>query len=328
MPGIPEKNKEGTNLAFEIPKQVYSGAIKPVTIGKGAKAITLGGETSYPFYVFEGPMPNVPRVGMEVWDVDPGEDWAGPCKEPFKDVLGDPVAWAKKCVSEYGADAIALILVSTDPNGADALPESAAATAKKVAEAVDVPVIVYGTSSVDKDAEVLPAVAEACQGLSVTLGPVQDKNYKKIGAAALGYNHSVSANSPIDVNLAKQLNILLGQLGVKDGQILVDPTTGGLGYGMEYSYSVMERDRMAALTQEDEKLQLPILNYMGQEVWKVKECKLTNAEAPQLGDQATRGILMEAVTAVCLLLAGADLLIMRHPEAVKLAKNYIQELVA
>ncbi|MEW6387116.1 MAG: acetyl-CoA decarbonylase/synthase complex subunit delta [Thermodesulfobacteriota bacterium] len=313
-------------MAFEIPKQVYSGAIKPVTIGKGDKAITLGGENSYPFYLFEGQMPHIPRIAMEVWDMDPGEDWADPCKEPFKDVLTDPVAWAQKCIKDYGAEAIALILMSTDPNGEDASPEAAAATAKKVLEAIDVPLIVFGTGNLEKDAEVLPAVAEACQAKSVVLGPVQDKNYKKIGAAALGYNHTVIANTPIDVNLAKQLNILLGQLGVKDSQILVDPTTGGLGYGLEYTYSVMERDRMAALTQEDEKLQLPIVNYLANEVWKVKECKLTNAEAPQLGDQATRGILMEAVTAVDLLLAGGDLLIMRHPEAVKLTKTIIQEL--
>lgn len=315
-------------MAFEIPKQVYSGAIKTVTIGKGDKAITLGGETSYPFYVFEGAMPHTPRIAMEVWDIDPGEEWAEPCKEPFKDVLGDPVAWAQKCIKEYGAEAIALVLMSTDPNGMDASPEAAAETAKKVAAAIDVPLIVYGTGNVEKDAEVLPAVAEACQGLNLVIGPVQDKNYKKIGAACLGYNHTVAANTPIDVNLAKQLNILLGQLGVKDSNILVDPTTGGLGYGMEYTYSVMERDRMAALTQEDDKLQLPILNYLGQEVWKVKECKQTNEEAPQLGDQTKRGILMEAVTATSLLLAGADLLIMRHPEAVKLTKTFIQELTA
>jgi len=315
-------------LAFEIPKQVYSGAIRTVTIGTGNKALTFGGETSYPFYLFEGAMPNPPKIAMEVWDMDPGEEWAEPCKEPFKDVLGDPVAWAKKCVTDYGAEAVALILVSTDPNGADAPPEAAAATAKKVAEAIDVPLIVYGTGNVEKDAEVLPAVAEACQGFNVLIGPVQDKNYKKIGAACLGYNHTIAANTPIDVNLAKQLNILLGQLGVKDNTILVDPTTGGLGYGMEYTYSVMERDRMAALTQEDDKLQAPIINYLGQEVWKVKECKQTNEEAPHLGDQTRRGILMEAVTAVSLLLAGGDLLIMRHPEAVKLAKNIIKELTA
>jgi acetyl-CoA decarbonylase/synthase complex subunit delta len=313
-------------LAFEIPKQIYSGAIKPVTIGKGDKAITLGGETSYPFYLFEGKMPHPPRIAMEVWDTDPGEEWAAPCYEPFKDVAKDPVAWAQKCIKDFGAEAIALILVSTDPNGQNAPAEAAAATAKKVAAAIDVPLIVYGSGSVEKDAEVLPAVAEACQGFNLILGPVQDKNYKKIGAACLGYNHTVIAFSPIDVNLAKQLNILLGQLGVKDSHILVDPTTGGLGYGLEYTYSVMERDRMAALTQEDEKLQLPIINYLGQEVWKVKECKLSEAEAPHLGDQAKRGILMEAITAVDLLLAGADLLIMRHPEAVKLAKEIVKEL--
>ncbi|MGP7987429.1 MAG: acetyl-CoA decarbonylase/synthase complex subunit delta [Desulfobaccales bacterium] len=315
-------------MAFEIPKQIYSGSIKTVTIGKGEKALTLGGETSYPFYIFEGVMPRKPRIAMEVWDKDPGEEWAAPAYAAIKDVAKDPVAWAQKCIKDFGAEAIALILASTDPNGDNASAESAAATAKKLAAAIDVPLIVYGTSNVEKDAEVLPAVAEACADKSIVIGPVQDKNYKKIGAAALAYNHTIIANSPIDVNLAKQLNILLGQLGVPDSRILVDPTTGGLGYGMEYCYSVMERDRMAALTQEDEKLQLPIVNYVGQEVWKVKECKQTNEEAPQLGDQTKRGILMEAVTAVSLLLAGSDLLIMRHPESVKLVKSMIQELAA
>ena len=313
-------------MAFEIPKQIYSGAIKTVTIGKGATAMTLGGETSYPFYIFEGVMPNKPRIAMEVWDKDPGEEWAAPAYAAIKDVAKDPVAWAQKCIKDFGAEAIALILASTDPNGDNASAETAAATAKKLSAAIDVPLIVFGTLNVEKDAEVLPAVAEACSDKPIVIGPVQDKNYKKIGAAALAYGHTLIANTPIDVNLAKQLNILLGQLGVKDSNILVDPTTGGLGYGMEYCYSVMERDRMAALTQEDDKLQLPIVNYVGQEVWKVKECKQTNEEAPQLGDQTKRGILMEAVTAVSLLLAGSDLLIMRHPEAVKLVKSIIQEL--
>ena len=313
-------------MAFEIPKQIYSGSIKTVTIGKGEKAMTLGGETSYPFYIFEGVMPHKPRIAMEVWDKDPGEEWAAPAYAAIKDVAKDPVAWAQKCIKDFGAEAIALILASTDPNGDNASAESAAATAKKLAAAIDVPLIVFGTLNVEKDAEVLPAVAMACSDKPIVLGPVQDKNYKKVGAAALAYGHTLIANTHIDVNLAKQLNILLGQLGVKDSHLLVDPTTGGLGYGMEYCYSVMERDRMAALTQEDDKLQLPIVNYVGQEVWKVKECKQTNEEAPQLGDQTKRGILMEAVTAVSLLLAGSDLLIMRHPQAVKLVKSIIQEL--
>jgi acetyl-CoA decarbonylase/synthase, CODH/ACS complex subunit delta len=312
-------------LGFEIPKVKYSGGIKPVTIG-ATKTLTLGGETSYPFYLFEGQMPNKPKIAMEIWDMDPTGEWPEPVLAPFKDVLGDPAAWAKKCVNEYGADAIALILKSTDPNGDNAPAETAAATAKKVADAVDVPLIVYGTTAVDKDAEVLSAVAEACAGKKVVLGPIQDKNFKKIGAQALAYDHTIAGNSPIDVNLAKQLNILLGNLGVPDSKILIDPTTGGLGYGMEYCYSVIERIRMAALTQDDDKLMLPIINYVGQEVWKVKECRLTNAEAPELGDQAKRGIMMEAVTAASLLLAGSDLLILRHPESVKMAKGLIEEL--
>ncbi|HSO72329.1 MAG TPA: acetyl-CoA decarbonylase/synthase complex subunit delta, partial [Thermodesulfobacteriota bacterium] len=273
-----------------------------------------------------GQMPNKPKIAMEVWDMDPTSEWPEPALAPFKDVLNDPAAWAKKCVNEYGADAIALILKSTDPNGDNAPAEAAAATAKKVADAVDVPLIVYGTTAVDKDSEVLSAVAEACAGKKVILGPIQDKNFKKIGAQALAYDHTLAANSPIDVNLAKQLNILLGNLGVPDTKILIDPTTGGLGYGMEYCYSVIERIRMAALTQDDDKLMLPIINYVGQEVWKVKECRLTNSEAQELGDQAKRGVMMEAVTAASLLLAGSDLLILRHPESVKMAKGLIEEL--
>jgi acetyl-CoA decarbonylase/synthase complex subunit delta len=155
---------------------------------------------------------------------------------------------------------------------------------------------------------------------------VEEGDHKQIGAAALGYNHTVAASTPIDVNLAKQLNILLGNLGVKPDKVIIDPTTGGLGYGLEYTYSVMERLRMAALTQEDDKLQLPIICNMAHEVWKTKEAKLSSDEAPELGDAAKRGILMEAVTAVALALAGADVLIMRHPEAVKLVRNFISQM--
>lgn len=312
-------------MGFEITKVKYSGAIKSINVG-ASNPIALGGESAYPFYTFEGAMPNKPRIAMEVWDMDPTGEWPEPALAPFKDVLKDPAAWAQKCVKEYGADAIALILKSTDPNGENASAEAAAATAKKVADAIEVPLIVYGTTAVDKDSEVLSAVAEACAGKKVVLGPIQDKNFKKIGAQALAYDHSLAANSPIDVNLAKQLNILLGNLGVKEEKLLIDPTTGGLGYGMEYCYSVMERIRMAALTQDDDKLMLPLINNVGNEVWKVKECRLTNAEAPELGDQAKRGVMMEAVTAASLLLAGSDLLILRHPETVKMAKALIDEL--
>jgi acetyl-CoA decarbonylase/synthase complex subunit delta len=272
-------------------------------------------------------MPNVPRIAMEVYDCPP-EEWAEAALEPFEDVKDDPVAWAKKCVEQYGAEMIALQLKSTDPNGLDRGADEAVEVVRKVADAVDVPLIVWGCDNDEKDAEVLRKVAEACEGKDLILGPVVEGNYKQIGAGALAYHHTAIASTPIDINLAKQLNILLGNLGVPDERIIVDPTTGGLGYGIEYTYSVMERDRMAALTQEDERLQFPVVCNMAREVWKTKESKLTEQEAPTLGNPKARGVLMEGVTAILLLLAGADVLIMRHPDAIKLVQSVIKDLTA
>jgi acetyl-CoA decarbonylase/synthase complex subunit delta len=309
-------------LAFEFFKESYTGSIKPISLGKGDKAVTVGGETCYPFYQFEGEMPNRPKVAMEIWDMAP-EDWPEAALAPFKDVVSDPAAWAKKCVDEFGAEMIVLQLKSTDPNGEDASAADAVATVKAVLGAVDVPLIVWGTASVEKDEAVLKQIAEDCQGENLILGPVEDKNHKGIGAAAMGFGHSVISSSPIDVNLAKQVNILLENLGMPMDKVIIDPTTGGLGYGLEYSYSVMERIRMAALAQGDDKLQLPLINNLGNEVWKCKEAKQSAEEAPTLGDPEKRGILMEAVGAVAYLMGGSDILIMRHPEAVRLVKSYI-----
>ena len=222
---------------------------------------------------------------------------------------------------------VCLQLASTDPNGMNRPAEEAAQIAKKVADALDVPLIVWGSGNEDKDVEVLRRVAELCSGKNLIIGPVQEKNYKQIGAPAIGYKHTVVATTPIDVNLAKQLNVLLGNLGVPDGQILVDPTTGGLGYGIEYTYSVMERDRMAALTQQDERLQFPLVCNLAKEVWKTKEAKMAEDENPKLGNPKKRGILMESITAMLLLLAGANVLIMRHPEAIALVKDMIDDLL-
>jgi acetyl-CoA decarbonylase/synthase complex subunit delta len=309
-------------LGFEFAKETYSGGIKEITLGQGDKAVTVGGESCYPFYSFEGEMPHKPRVAMEIWDLVP-EEWPEAALSPFKDVISDPAAWAKKCVDEYGADMIVLQLKSTDPNGNDASADDAAATVKKVLAAIDVPLIIWGTASVEKDEEVLKKIGEECQGKNLILGPVEDKNHKGIGAAAMGFGHTVISSSPIDVNLAKQCNILLENLGVSMDKMIIDPTTGGLGYGLEYSYSVMERIRMAALAQGDDKLQLPMINNLGNEVWKCKEAKQPVDEAPTLGDPEKRGILMEAVGAVAYLMGGSDVLIMRHPESIRLVKSYI-----
>ena len=309
-------------MGFEFFKESYSGGIKEITLGKGDKAVTVGGESCYPFYNFEGEMPHKPKIAMEIWDMEP-EEWPAAALSPFKDVISDPAAWAKKCVDEFGADMIVLQLKSTDPNGNDAGADAAVATVKKVLGAIDVPLIIWGTANVEKDEDVLKKIAEECQGDNLVLGPVEDKNHKGIGAAAMGFGHTVISSSPIDVNLAKQCNILLENLGVSMDKMIIDPTTGGLGYGLEYSYSVMERIRMAALAQGDDKLQLPLINNLGNEVWKCKEAKQPVDEAPTLGDPEKRGILMEAVGAVAYLMGGSDVLIMRHPESIRMVKSYI-----
>ena len=312
-------------MALDIPKVAYSGSIKEVKLGDGPKAVTVGGEESYPFHLFEGEMPNPPKIAMEVYDAPP-EEWPAAALEPFEGVTDDPAAWAKRCVDDYGAELVCLQLASTDPNGLDRSAEEAVEVVKKVADAVDVPLIVWGVNNEDKDAEVLRLVAETCEGKSLILGPVIEGNYRQIGAAAIAYKHTVASSTPIDINLCKQLNILLGDLGVPDEQIIVDPTTGGLGYGLEYSYSVMERNRMAALTQQDERLQFPMICNLGNEVWKVREVKIPESEDPKLGDAKKRGIMMEAVTAMSLLLAGADVLVMRHPESVAQIRTAIESL--
>jgi acetyl-CoA decarbonylase/synthase complex subunit delta len=314
-------------LAFQPSKQVYSGKIREVTLGVGDKAVTVGGKTSYAFHTFEGEMPNPPRVAMEIWDKDPSADWSETAKTPFKDVLSDPVAWAKKCVNEYGAEILVVQTKSSDPNVDNKAAEDVSEVVKKVVDAVDVPVIVWGVANHEKDVEVMRAVAEKCSGKRLAVSPVEEGDYKQIGAACLGYKHAIVASSPIDVNLAKQLNILLGNLGVKDQDIVIDPTTGGLGYGLEYTYSVIERIQQAALTQEDDKLQQPMICNVGNEVWKSKEANLSAEDAPELGDPEKRGVLMEAITAIDLLIAGADVVIMRHPEAIKLVKGFIAKMM-
>jgi len=312
-------------MAFEIPRISYNGVIKEFTLGNEANRITVGGETSYPFYLFEGDMPHPPAIAMEVYDVPP-EDCPEAALAPFSDVLHDPAAWAPKCVGSYGAEMVALQLASTDPNAQNTPPEQAVDVTKKVAAAIEVPLIVWGSGNMEKDTQVLKMIAEECAGENLILGPVEEGSYKALGAACIAYQHTIAASTPIDINLAKQLNILLGNLGVPDERIVVDPTVASLGYGLEYCYSVMERMRMAALTQEDERLQFPIVCNLAKEAWKIKEVKLSQQEAPLLGDPAKRGILLEAMMALLLLLAGADILIMRHPDATQLIRGLIQEL--
>jgi acetyl-CoA decarbonylase/synthase complex subunit delta len=307
-------------LAFQVNKVKYSGKINEVPLG--TQKLLVGGQSAYNFHDFEGTFPHKPVVGLQVWDVDPGEAYGPPLTEAFKGVLGDPAAWAKKCV-EYGAQVVSLQLKSSDPNDQDTPPSHAVDVVGKVLAAIDVPLIVMGVDNKDKDVETLSKVAEAFNGKNLILGPVTDKNYKQLGAQALAYGHTIIAKSPIDVNLAKQLNILLMDLGVKADKLLIDPTISGLGYGLEYTYSIMERIIMAALVQQDDKLQQPIIAIIGDETWKVKECTLPTVGNETMGDLKTRSVMMEVTTAVSFLAAGASILLFAHPEALKLTKAYI-----
>jgi CO dehydrogenase/acetyl-CoA synthase delta subunit len=303
----------------------YTGAIRETTLGNGDNTITIGGESTMPFQLFEGSMANKPRIAMEV--VDSGTDgWPETITRHFADVLDNPVAWAQKCVAEYGADAICVSLTSTDPNGMNNGADAAAKTAAAVIDAVDVPVIVWGCENAEKDTDTLRELTSLIGDKKVCLAPLSEANYRSLGATAMAFQHPIVSASPIDVNLAKQLNILMENLGVSLNNVMIDPSVGALGYGIEYTYSVMERIRQAALMQQDEKLQVPIICNLGREVWKAKECRLPSDAI--IGDQETRSLMMEAITASCMLMAGGELMIMRHPKAVSLTRAMIDGLMA
>ena len=319
-------------MTVEIPdvKKTWPHTINAVTIGATSadggtrtSTVTVGGETTLPFYHFEGTMPNKPVVAREVWDI-PAEDWPDPIKEPFADVFNAPAA--KKCVEQFGAELICLRLKGCDPNGEDLSPDEAAKTAKQIAGAVGVPLIILGCGNDDKDNEVFPIVAEALSGENCLLGTITEDNYKTLTALGTAYGHKLIAESPVDINMAKQVNILALDIGFPAENILIYPSTGALGYGIEYVYSIMERLRIAGL-KGDKVVAMPLLCDIGVEVWGVKEAKAPESEVPGWGDVKARGPMWEASTATVYLLAGADIVIMRHPEAVRLTKETIVRLM-
>jgi CO dehydrogenase/acetyl-CoA synthase delta subunit len=323
----PEKTslaERAGKIAASSYTQAYTGAIRQVALGNDAGIVRVGGADTLPFQLFEGAMPNRPLIAFDVLDIKP-EEWPDSLARHYQDVLDNPLAWARKCVQEYKAEAICVSMVSTDPNGMNRSSAEAAKVAAEVIRGVDVPVIVWGCGNGEKDTDTLREITSIIGDRKVCLAPLSDGNYRSIGATAMAFQYPVVAASPIDVNLAKQLNILLENLGVSLDTVLIDPSIGALGYGIEYTYSVMERIRLAALTQKDEKLQVPFICNLGREVWKAKECRLPSDDL--LGDQERRGVLMEAITASCMLLAGGELMIMRHPRAVALTRSLVSGLM-
>jgi acetyl-CoA decarbonylase/synthase complex subunit delta len=312
-------------MALVTPKESYSGKIYNVQLGSGAKSVTIGGASALPFLSFEGSFPNKPAVALEIMDIAPA-DWPETVQKAVAGASSAPAAWAKFC-QEQGADLVALRLMGTHPDQQNKSAEDAAKVAAEVAAAVDIPLVILGSGHVEKDAQVLQAAAAAVRGKNCAIGKAVEENYKTVAAAAMANDHKLIAMSQLDVNLAKQLNILLSQMGFDKERIIMDPMSSALGYGLEYTYSVMERIRQAALLQNDPMMQTPIVCDIGLNVWKVKETIAPDAEVPEWGGLADRALAWEAITASGMLTAGADMLIMRHPGAMAKAQELITELI-
>ena len=318
-------------MPVEIPKDKWPGVVRTVTIGALAadggtrtKTVTVGGEKTLPYLHFENEVPHRPVVALEIKDRIP-EDWSPLLLETWKDVNDDPVKWAK-AAEDVGADLIVLALSATSSNGGPNTAEAAVSATKAVLGASGLPLIVFGPGQAELDNQMLVAVAEATKGERLVLGICEDKNYRTIVATAMANGHLISARTPMDVNLAKQLNILISDMGFPMDRILMDPTTGALGYGIEYGFSAMERLRLAAL-QGDSMTQLPMIVTPGFEAWKTKESKVGEGVPDSWGDWLQRAINWESITAMTLIESGADIVVLRHPESLRRIKAAINELM-
>ena len=319
-------------MPVEILKDKWPGSVRANTIGATAaeggtrsRTVTVGGEKTLPFMHFESDMPHRPVVALEIKDRRP-DDWSPLLMEAWGDVVDDPAQWARASEAA-GADLLQLTLSLTQKDGSPNTPEAAAAAVKAVLGASGLPLIVFGPGQAEVDNALIVAVSEATKGERLLLGICEDKNYRTIVATAMANGHLVDARTPMDVNLSKQLNILINDMGLPLDRIIMDPTTGALGYGIEYGYSVMERLRLAAL-QGDSMTQLPMLVTPGFEAWKTKESKVGEGVPEAWGSWHERAIKWETVTSVALLEAGADILVLRHPESLKRVKAVIDALMA
>lgn len=311
-------------MSFTIPKNLYTNKIPEIVFGKVKKAC-FGGESALPFLTFEGDFPHKPLIAYEIQDAPP-EDYPEELAKVYSSVWQDPLSWAKFC-EDLGAEAICIRLMSTHPDTEDASAERAADIVKKVISEIELPIIILGSNHTEKDAEIMPIVADAARGYNCIIGKAQEGNYKTICASAMAGGHNLIAMSELDVNLAKQLNILITQTGFPKEKLIIDPMCSALGYGFEYTYSVMERIRLAGLTQGDDMLCSPMVADVGFYVWKTKETQAKIEDNPSWGNLYERAVMWEAITACSFLLSGADLLIMRHPKAIDVVKNFINDII-
>ncbi len=318
-------------MRFEIPKESSSNAISTVTIGATSdggtrgNTVTIGGTVGMPFHLFEGEVPHRPVIAMEVFDTPPRR-YPQPLLGFFGDVIDKPGEMAKRCVEKYGAELISVRLDGTHPDRGDKSPEEAADVVNEVLESVSVPLIVTGHAHFEKMNSVMRAVTEAAAGENCLINWVEQDNYKTIAACCLAHGHCIVAQSPIDVNIAKQLNIQLTDMAFPADKIVMDPLSSPLGYGLEYTYSIMERIRLAGLA-GDEMLSFPMMTTPGYESSRCKEVLAREQDIPLWGREDLRVAYWEVATAMSLLLAGSELLIMYHPKAVEVVRGKIEQLM-
>ncbi len=314
-------------MAYNKVAKKYNGKISEVVIGTGDKAITIGGRTALPLHSFDGAEGQAPKLGLEILDTAP-TDWIDAFNGIYGDVQNDAAAWAKLVEEKYAPDFIYLRFIGADPSGDNKSAAECAELAKKVAESISLPLAIGGCNNAEKDAEVFKAVSEALEGKNILVVSATEDNYKTVGAAAgLAYKQKVGAESSVDINLAKQLNILLTQLGVKKEDIVMNVGAATVGYGFEYVTSTMDRILLAALGQNDVTLQMPIITPVSTEAWSVKESIASEEDAPAWGSTEERGIHMEISTASACMASGSDAVILRHPKSLETMKTYVQGII-
>lgn len=316
IPNLADKWTSGVN-------EVTLGATKE-SGGSRQQSVYIGGAKSIPFMDFDGKPGHRPLIAMDVYDTPP-DDWTEALTKPFADVINDPALWAKKCVEQYGADLICLKLDGIHPDRGNKSADDAVKVVKSVLAAVGVPLIIWGCEHDEKDNEVMPKVSDAARGEACLLGIVTQDNYKRLTATCLANGHSIITMAPVDINIGKQINILVSEMDFPLNRIVMFQSTGALGYGLEYTYSIQERERLAALT-GDKMMSMPVICDVGREAWRAKEAKSGDSEVPQWGPREERGPLWEAITAVSLLQSGVDIIRMQHPRAVATVKKCIDRL--
>ena len=313
-------------MSFTPKTAPFSGKINAVTLGTGDKAIVIGGQNVMPFYTFDAPIENAPKVGVEISDA--ANEWDAPGLVDFYAGCTTMAERAKKAETMEGADFLCLHFESADPNGADRSVEDCVADAKAVAEAVSMPIVIMGCKNLEKDGELFSKIAEALMGKNILVMSAKSEDYKSVGASvALASGQKVGAETADDINLAKQLNIMLKGLSIAPEAIVMNIGTAAVGYGYEYVASTLDRVRLAALAQSDADLQMPIIAPVSTDTWGVKEASASEEDEPAWGNREERGIDMEVATAAANLTGGADAVILRHPAAVATIKKFINELV-